>query len=498
MSLNSLHVPPKTNLLPRIVVLGVGGAGCNAINNMRDKGLEGAEFLAANTDAQSLDGSTAGVKIQLGADLTQGLGAGSNPEIGFQASEESKDELIDHLSGVHMVFITAGMGGGTGTGAGPNIAKLARELGILTVAVVTKPFTFEGQRRMDVALDGVKALRESAHTIMVVPNENLFMMANENTTTTDAFVKADDVLYQAVKGVTDLIIRPGLINLDFADVKSIMLETGSAMMGCGEAEGPDRGSKAAELAIHNPLLEETCLSEARGILINVVGGSDLSLWDLNSASTKIREEVNKDARVIVGSSLEKDLEGTVRVSLVATGLNPVSAEQAGALESSFDKSRSENSFFSQMSARGADDSWAKKDADKWSEFPRMPDLGFGQGEPQRSFVAQRDEEPVSARRSIFVAPKPSANDDASGLSSASDHIEPTLTASRDSLQDKPKRSGLGGVFDRMTKPYDGVRDPDRDEDQVRLTSESSPRIKSDGVEQDDNIRTPAFMRRQAN
>lgn len=498
MSLNSLHVPPKTNLMPRIVVLGVGGAGCNAVNNMKDKGLEGADFFVANTDAQALDGSNADVKIQLGANLTQGLGAGSNPEIGLKASEESKEELIDHFSGVHMVFITAGMGGGTGTGAGPHIAKLARDLGILTVGVVTKPFTFEGQRRMDVALDGVNRLRSAVHTIMVVPNENLFLMANENTTTTDAFVKADEVLYRAVKGVTDLIIRPGLINLDFADVKSIMLETGSAMMGCGEAEGPDRGSKAAELAIHNPLLEETSLAEARGILINVVGGSDLSLWDLNSASNKIREGVSKNARLIVGSSLEEDMEGTVRVSLVATGLSPVSGEQAGALESSFDSTRSEDSFFSQMNDQQAEESWGKSDADKWNEFPKMPDLGLGQSEPQRSFVAHRNEEPVLARRSSFVAPKPLSNDAPAQQTSASDNIEPALTASRDFFQDKPKRTGLGGVFHRMTKPYDGVRDPDPDEDQVQLTSGSSHRVKSEGVGQDDNIRTPAFMRRQAN
>ena len=496
MSLNSLHVPPKTNLMPRIMVCGVGGAGCNAVNNMKYKGLQGAEFVVANTDAQALEGSTADVKIQLGADLTQGLGAGSNPEVGLKASEESKSELLDHLSGVHMVFITAGMGGGTGTGAAPYIAKLARENGILTVGVVTKPFTFEGQRRMDVALEGVTQLRNATHTIMVVPNENLFLMANESTTTTDAFAKADEVLYQAVKGVTDLIIRPGLINLDFADVKSIMLETGSAMMGCGEAEGPDRGSKAAELAIENPLLEETCLSEARGILINVVGGSDLSLWDLNSASTKVREGVNKNARVIVGSTLEQDMEGVVRVSLVATGLSPAGGAQSGVLESSFDSTPSEDSFFGQMNEERAEDSGPKEDAGGWNDFPVMPEVGFGQAEPQRSFVAQRNEEPSPARRSGFVAPKPVSRSEA--FESASAQIEPTLTAARDSSMDKPKRKGLGGVFHRMTKPYDGVRDPDRDEDQVRLTSGAGQRNKSDGIGHEDDIRTPAFMRRQAN
>ena len=499
MSLNSLHVPPKNNLMPRIMVFGVGGAGCNAVNNMKYKGLQGAEFVVANTDAQALDGSSADLKIQLGADLTQGLGAGSNPEVGLKASEESKDELLDHLSGVHMVFITAGMGGGTGTGAAPYIARLAREQGILTVGVVTKPFTFEGQRRMDVALVGVDELRNAAHTIMVVPNENLFLMANENTTTTDAFEKADEVLYQAVKGVTDLIIRPGLINLDFADVKSIMLETGPAMMGCGEAEGPDRGSKAAELAIHNPLLEETCLARARGILINVVGGSDLSLWDLNSASTKVREGVNKDARVIVGSTLEQDMEKMVRVSLVATGLSPVGGAQTGALESSSAATRSDDAFFRQMDDERADDLRSKNETERWNDFPTLPKVEFGPSEPQRGFVATRDEDPGPARRSGFVAPKPESRIDAPGqFESAAEQIEPTLTASRDNLQDKPKRKGLGGVFHRMTKPYDGVRDPDRDEDQVRLTSGSSQRIRSDGIGQDDDIRTPAFMRRQAN
>lgn len=493
MSLNTLHVPPKRNINPRIVVCGVGGAGCNAVNNMMMKGLQGAEFIVANTDAQSLDSSSADVKVQLGAELTQGLGAGSNPEVGQKAAEETTDEILEHFDGVHMCFITAGMGGGTGTGAGPYIAKLARESGILTVGVITKPFAFEGQRRMDVALDGLVELRSAVHTLLVVPNENLFLMANENTTTTDAFIKADDVLYQAVKGVTDLIIRPGLINLDFADVKSVMLETGSAMMGTGEAEGADRGAKAAEMAMNNPLLEETCLTDARGILINVVGGSDLTLWDLNSASTKVREGVNKNARVILGSTLEPSLEGVVRVSLVATGLSPASGEQAGALESSFEEANRGDSFFERIDKDVAATTNPAADVDTWDGNVLSEPARHGHGFEERPQTA-------APRRGGFVAPRPAARVEpplhAESPSASADRTEQEPPAEVDRADaGRSGRRGIGGVFSRMTKPYDGAREGAGDGGQPRLTS--SPGYRQ-GNDSEPDLRTPAFMRRQAN
>ena len=493
MSLNTLHVPPKRNINPRIVVCGVGGAGCNAVNNMMMKGLQGAEFIVANTDAQSLDSSSADVKIQLGAELTQGLGAGSNPEVGLKAAEETTDTILEHFDGVHMCFITAGMGGGTGTGAGPYIAKLAREAGILTVGVITKPFAFEGQRRMDVALDGLVELRSAVHTLLVVPNENLFLMANENTTTTDAFIKADDVLYQAVKGVTDLIIRPGLINLDFADVKSVMLETGSAMMGSGEAEGADRGAKAAEMAMNNPLLEETCLADARGILINVVGGSDLTLWDLNSASTTVREGVNKNARVILGSTLEPSLEGVVRVSLVATGLSPAPGEQAGALESSFEEANRGDSFFERIDKDAAATANSAADVDTWDGNVLADSARNGHGSEERP-------QTPAPRRGGFVAPRPAARvepplqAEMPSASAARAEQAPPAEAERTDTGQSARR-GIGGVFSRMTKPYDGAREGAGDGGQPRLTS--SPGYRH-GNDSEPDLRTPAFMRRQAN
>ena len=320
MALN-LSLPGQEDLKPRITVFGVGGAGGNAVNNMIEKNLDGVEFVVANTDAQALQQSRATSKIQMGIKVTEGLGAGARASVGAAAAEESIEQIVDHLAGAHMCFITAGMGGGTGTGAAPIIAQAARELGVLTVGVVTKPFQFEGAKRMRQAEEGIEALQKVVDTLIIIPNQNLFRIANEHTTFTDAFALADDVLYQGVKGVTDLMVRPGIINLDFADVRSVMDEMGKAMMGTGEAEGENRAVLAAEKAIANPLLDEISLEGAKGVLINITGGYDLTLFELDEAANKIREKVDPDANIIVGSTLDTAMEGKMRVSVVATGID---------------------------------------------------------------------------------------------------------------------------------------------------------------------------------
>jgi len=326
MALNLMVTDEHEELKPRITVFGVGGAGGNAVNNMIEKQLQGVEFVVANTDAQALSQSRSDARVQLGRKATEGLGAGARPSVGAAAAEETIEEIVDHLAGAHMCFITAGMGGGTGTGAAPIIAQAARELGVLTVGVVTKPFQFEGSKRMRQAEAGIEALQKVVDTLIIIPNQNLFRIANERTTFTEAFAMADDVLYQGVKGVTDLMVRPGLINLDFADVRAVMDEMGKAMMGTGEADGEDRAVQAAEKAIANPLLDEISLKGAKGVLINITGGYDLTLFELDEAANRIREEVDPDANIIVGSTLDEQMEGVMRVSVVATGIDVVEAE----------------------------------------------------------------------------------------------------------------------------------------------------------------------------
>ncbi|WP_415393859.1 cell division protein FtsZ [Paracoccus sp. SJTW-4] len=329
MNLN-LMMNDDEELRPRITVFGVGGAGGNAVNNMIEKQLDGVTFVVANTDAQALAQSRAESRVQLGPKVTEGLGAGAKPAIGAQAAEETIEDIVDHLMGAHMCFITAGMGGGTGTGAAPIIAQAAREMGILTVGVVTKPFQFEGTKRMRQAESGVEELQKVVDTLIIIPNQNLFRIANEKTTFTEAFAMADDVLYQGVKGVTDLMVRPGLINLDFADVRAVMDEMGKAMMGTGEATGDNRAVEAAEKAIANPLLDEISLHGAKGVLINITGGDDLTLFEMDEAAEKIREKVDPDANIIVGSTLDPKMEGAVRVSVVATGIDSAVAAEAPA------------------------------------------------------------------------------------------------------------------------------------------------------------------------
>ena len=319
MTIN-LSMPVTHELRPRITVIGVGGAGSNAVNNMITSHLEGVEFVACNTDAQSLHHALTERRVQLGSTITQGLGAGARPEIGRAAAEEAIDELLDQLQGSHMVFITAGMGGGTGTGAAPVIARAVREQGILTVGVVTKPFHFEGAHRMRVAEGGLAELQQYVDTLIVIPNQNLFRIANERTTFADAFKLADNVLHMGVRGVTDLMVMPGLINLDFADIRTVMSEMGKAMMGTGEADGERRAIEAAEAAISNPLLDEVSMRGARGVLINITGGPDMTLFEVDEAANRIREEVDPDANIIVGSTLDESINGEMRVSVVATGI----------------------------------------------------------------------------------------------------------------------------------------------------------------------------------
>ncbi|MDA8050915.1 MAG: cell division protein FtsZ [Rhodospirillales bacterium] len=328
MTLN-LTVPKQlhTDFTPRITVMGVGGGGTNAVGNMIAFNLQGVDFVVANTDAQQLMHSKADRRIQLGPHLTQGLGAGAKPEIGRAAAEEAADELDRHLDGVHMLFVTAGMGGGTGTGAAPVIARMARERNILTVGVVTKPFTFEGVRRARAAEAGIEQLQQYVDTLIIIPNQNLFRLANERTGWREAFKMADHVLYMGVRGVTDLIVSPGLVNLDFADIRTVMAEMGKAMMGTGEAEGENRAARAAEAAINNPLLEDTTMSGAKGLLINITGGEDMTLFEVDQAMNRIREEVDEEANILFGSAIDENANGRMRVSVVATGIDRPVAER---------------------------------------------------------------------------------------------------------------------------------------------------------------------------
>ena len=339
MTIN-LSLPQKeSEIKPRITVVGVGGAGGNAVNNMISAALEGVEFIVANTDAQALGQSLADRRVQLGITITQGLGAGARPEVGRQAAEEALPEILQLLDGANMVFVTAGMGGGTGTGAAPVIAAAAREQGILTIGVVTKPFHFEGRRRMQSAEQGILELEKVVDTLIVIPNQNLFKIANEKTTFADAFKMADDVLHMGVRGVTDLMVMPGLINLDFADIRTVMGEMGKAMMGTGEAEGPDRSRVAAESAISNPLLEDHSMKGAQGVLINITGGLDMTLHEVDEAANRIREEVDAEANIIFGSTFDATMQGRMRVSVVATGIAAMAAQQPAPNYLSLDMNR---------------------------------------------------------------------------------------------------------------------------------------------------------------
>src|SRR5919109_1519737 len=339
MTLNLPLPQDPFDIRPKITVVGVGGAGGNAVNNMIRSKLEGVDFLVANTDAQALQQSQCERRIQLGSTVTKGLGAGARPDVGRMAAEEAVRDIAEQLAGSNMVFITAGMGGGTGTGAGPVVAQIAREQGILTVGVGTKPFHFEGSHRMKMAEYGINELQNYVDTLIIIPNQNLFRIANEKTTFADAFKMADEVLYSGVRGVTDLMVMPGLINLDFADIRAVMGEMGKAMMGTGEAEGQDRARVAAESAISNPLLEDHSMKGAKGVLINITGGLDMTLHEVDEAANRIREEVDADANIIFGSTFDATMQGRMRVSVVATGIAAMSAQQPAPNYLSLDMNR---------------------------------------------------------------------------------------------------------------------------------------------------------------
>src|ERR1700755_617432 len=348
MTIN-LTLPDIRELKPRITVFGAGGAGGNAVNNMITAGLVGCDFVVANTDAQALTMSKAERIIQMGVAVTEGLGAGSQPEVGRAAAEEVIDEIRDHLAGAHMVFVTAGMGGGTGTGAAPVVARGAKELGILTVGVVTKPFHFEGQRRMRFAESGILELQKCVDTQIIIPNQNLFRVANEKTTFADAFAMADQVLYSGVACITDLMVKEGLINLDFADVRAIMREMGKAMMGTGESSGDKRAVLAAEAAIANPLLDEVSMKGAKGLLISITGGNDLTLYEVDEAASRIRQEVDEEANIILGATFDSSLDGGVRVSVVATGIEKAIIDRAESAAAAAAAPRIEPPAFSRAS-----------------------------------------------------------------------------------------------------------------------------------------------------
>jgi cell division protein FtsZ len=506
MTLN-LTMPGHDELKPRITVFGVGGAGGNAVDNMIEKSLEGVEFVVANTDAQALQQAKAPVKIQMGVKATEGLGAGAKATVGAAAAEESIEQIVDQLAGAHMCFITAGMGGGTGTGAAPIIAQAARELGVLTVGVVTKPFQFEGSKRMRQADEGVEALQKVVDTLIIIPNQNLFRLANENTTFTDAFSLADDVLYQGVKGVTDLMVRPGLINLDFADVRAVMDEMGKAMMGTGEASGENRAIQAADKAVSNPLLDEISLRGAKGVLINITGGADLTLFELDEAANRIREEVDPDANIIVGSTLDTTLDGVMRVSVVATGIDAHQSNQASALPS-------RRSTIEVVPAE-VDDEISGLEQQVALEFPleqehtaatlqsehvfdEIPAPAYQpQGEELDTFVVE-EPAPLVATQNVRGTPSPEAM---ARLRAAVERVPGTEPrTSNESLMTPltPAKSkfGINSLINRMTGHTESIEPsavavPSQVGGQAFETEEA-------GNEADEKIEIPAFLRRQAN
>ena len=539
MTLN-LSVPGQEELKPRITVFGVGGAGGNAVNNMIDKSLEGVDFVVANTDAQALQQSRSTSRIQLGVKVTEGLGAGARAAVGAAAAEESIEQIVDHLAGAHMCFITAGMGGGTGTGAAPIIAQAARELGVLTVGVVTKPFQFEGNKRMKQAEEGVEALQKVVDTLIIIPNQNLFRLANEKTTFTEAFSMADDVLYQGVKGVTDLMVRPGLINLDFADVRAVMDEMGKAMMGTGEAEGEDRAIQAAEKAIANPLLDEISLRGAKGVLINITGGHDLTLFELDEAANRIREEVDTDANIIVGSTLDDSMQGMMRVSVVATGIDAVDvhteipvprrslatpltqttrveesrqAEKAASMPEPVAARKAEEPSLFDTHTADAEDEPMEPVFQPRSDQEVVDEDGLP-APAYRPQVAEFNprEDSIEADPEQFVAPRAPAPGTPSAealarLQAAASRARPAPGA-RPNMQVEPEpadserpRFGINSLINRMTGHGQQSEAPARRTTQPPVQSSAAAPARApspDADEDQERIEIPAFLRRQAN
>lgn len=467
MSIN-ISVPQTPDLKPRIVVIGVGGAGGNAVNNMIDSGLDGVEFIVANTDAQALALSKAERRIQMGGAVTQGLGAGMRPEVGEEAAEDSLQEIMQHLDGTHMLFVAAGMGGGTGTGAAPVIARAARDRGILTVAIVTKPFQFEGSKRMKLAEAGLETLYNCVDTLIVIPNQNLFRVATESTTMADAFAMADEVLNSGVRGVTDLMVVPGLINLDFADVRTVMDEMGKAMMGTGEATGERRAIEAAESAIANPLLDDVSLKGAKGVLINITGGADLTLYEVDEAASLIRGQVDPEANIIIGSALDKDLDGIVRISVVATGV------ESGQKFAPITKSRKAEAAIAEIPA--IEDEFE-------AELVEDEDVVIAEAEEENApLELEQDTISRPAGPAQFTYTRPGADTPDEAAVASSDIIEPMTPHETPSVV-KP----IFGFFGRKkTKP-------------AMPTAKPVPEINHTGdlfgSDQDDELEIPSFLRR---
>ncbi len=512
MTIN-LNIPNLSELKPRITVFGVGGAGGNAVNNMIESRLEGVEFVVANTDAQALMQNSASRRVQMGTALTQGLGAGSQPQIGAAAAEEALPEILDYLAGAHMAFITAGMGGGTGTGAAPVIARAAKEQGILTVGVVTKPFHFEGVRRLQTAERGIEQLAQYVDTLIVIPNQNLFRVANEKTTFAAAFAMADQVLYSGVASITELMTKEGLINLDFADVRAIMSEMGRAMMGTGEATGEKRAIEAAEAAISNPLLDDVSMRGARGLLISISGGPDLTLYEVDEAATRIREEVDPEANIILGATFDDSLEGTMRVSVVATGL----AQEllTSAVPSEGDEEMPETGKTS-FGYTGKQQAAAPKvvtpapmaaRANPVANKPLAPPKQMGvEEEVDDEHAAQNAAKAAPKMRSQRIPPieefPPIAQKQIAAQQNRIEHIAEHAARKKKGLFERLANVGLG----RRDDPAPVAREPVmavRPEPKVQITRQTrqappEPQPYIDPNLDDDQLTIPAFLRRQAN
>ncbi|WP_292227295.1 cell division protein FtsZ [Brevundimonas sp.] len=518
----SLVKPQNTELKPRIVVFGVGGAGGNAVNNMIDAGLEGVEFVVANTDAQHLSFAKTDRRIQLGETITQGLGAGAHPEVGMNAAEESADEIHAHLEGAHMVFITCGMGGGTGTGAAPVIAKCARDRGILTVGVVTKPFTFEGRHRMRLADSGVAELQRYVDTLIVIPNQNLFRVANERTTFADAFGMADQVLHSGVRSITDLMILPGLINLDFADVRAVMSEMGKAMMGTGEATGDDRALLAAQNAIANPLLDETSLKGAKAVLVNITGGLDMTLLEVDEAANAISAEVDGDANIIFGAAFDPALEGKIRVSVVATGMDEgeikrVDPVAPSAPLASHEARRSAGGLYGTQAPRAPEPTRDVYREPTRAEAPRAPEPRIEAAPVVPTFMAPpaREAEPrpepvirvAEAPRNLEPIVDPWVEEyETRAPAARAPEPQPDLysrapqqPAIEDDYDDRDHRRSGWSLFGRgkrtqpQPEPTYGRSSP-----QMRQTSQPSHHPEQETGQADDDLEIPSFLRRLAN
>ena len=524
---------PTLELKPRITVVGVGGAGGNAVNNMIRSNLTGVEFLVANTDAQALAMSSAEQCIQLGLSLTHGLGAGARPDIGRAAAEEALEEIMERLSASNMVFITAGMGGGTGTGAAPVIARAAREAGVLTVGVVTKPFHFEGANRMRAAEEGIEELARHVDTLIIIPNQNLFRIANEKTTFAEAFQMADDVLYSGVRGVTDLMVMPGLVNLDFADIRTVMAEMGKAMMGTGEAEGEDRARLAAEAAISNPLLDEISMAGARGVLINITGGDDITLSEVDTAANRIRDEVDSDANIIFGATLDPELEGRIRISIVATGIDSIQGQKplplepfttitggrpkvqsvapaktaaapqvaAELLDAEDARAKATTAAKAAQAEAEAKEAVLRSEREASEAAAAADDKQPRRMEPTRDPVwrfpsgidAKKPQKPtdvyIPAAPAVSARPSPSVRQPAAAaqpLQAAAAHAEPA----------KQRRS-FTSLFDRMTGAR-VVADEPAPQPQAERAAKAEPSLEPKTQKPDDYLDIPTFLRRQAN